>query len=76
MELGEAAEGGEAPEALQEYGSFMPAATSTPLASPCPDRPQEAEEARPACHDKRTQTAPPIGLTSSRGTQTSPQAER
>lgn len=73
---GEAAEGGEAPEALQEYGSFMPAATSTPLASPCPDRPQEAEEARPACHDKRTQTAPPIGLTSSRGTQTSPQAER
>ena len=62
-------------EAFEEYGSFMPAATSPRLASPCADRREEANlvPQHPTPHDKRTQTTPRLGLTASCGTQTSPQ---
>ena len=62
-------------EAFEEYGSFMPAATSPRLASPCADRREEANVVpqHPTPHDKRTQTTPRLGLTASCGTQTSPQ---
>ena len=64
-------------EAFEEYGSFMPAATSPRLASPCADK-QEDDDVVPHAplptpHDKRTQTTPRLGLTTSCGTQTSPQ---
>ena len=64
-------------EAFEEYGSFMPAATSPRLASPCADQREEVDAVPhaplPTPHDKRTQTTPRLGLTASCGTQTSPQ---
>ena len=64
-------------EAFEEYGSFMPAATSPRLASPCADKQEDADVVPhapiPTPHDKRTQTTPRLGLTASCGTQTSPQ---
>ena len=63
--------------AFEEYGSFMPAATSPRLASPCADTREDADVVPnaplPTPHDKRTQTTPRLGLTTSCGTQTSPQ---
>ena len=64
-------------EVFEEYGSFMPAATSPRLASPCADQREEVDAVPhaplPTPHDKRTQTTPRLGLTTSCGTQTSPQ---
>lgn len=64
-------------EAFEEYGSFMPAATSPRLPSPSADKregpPFVALSPHPTAHDKRTQTTPRLSLTTSCGTQTSPQ---
>ena len=63
-------------EAFEEYGSFMPAATSPRMASPCAAKPREDTDVPlhvppPTAHDKRTQTTPRLDLTTSCGTQTS-----